>query len=137
MTDENKTANIRAELARSETSLRAAKLLLNGELAEDAVSRLYYAVFHAVVALLLTEGIEPRSHAALVGLLGQHFIRTGRLAADDGRLVARMQKYRQEADYGRSFVVTTTAATEDLVDCEGLLARIRVLIATAGFTPQG
>ena len=135
MTDENKIANIRAELARCDTSLRAAKLLLDGELAEDAVSRLYYAVFHAVVALLLTEGIEPRSHAALIGLLGQHFVRPGRLSAEDGRLVARMQKYRQEADYGRAFVVTTTAAAEDLAECEALIARIRSAIAAAGYSP--
>lgn len=135
MTDENKIANIRAELARSDTSLRAAKLLLDGELAEDAVSRLYYAVFHAVVALLLTEGVEPRSHAALVGLLGQHFVRTARLPAEDARLVARMQKYRQEADYGRSFVVTSAAAAQDLAECEGLIARIRAVLAEAGYRP--
>jgi uncharacterized protein (UPF0332 family) len=135
VTDANKAANIAAELARSETSLRAAKVLLDGDLPEDAVSRLYYAVFHAVVALLLTEGIDPRSHSALAGLLGQHFIRPGRLAAEDGRLVARMQKYRQEADYGRSFVVTTDAARGDLAECEALIAKIRRSIAAAGFGP--
>ena len=101
MTDDNKRANIAAELGRSDESLRAAVVLLEAGLLHDAESRLYYSAYHAAVALLLTQGLEPRSHTGVANLLGLHFVKTGRLNAGDARLFARLQKYRVEADYPR------------------------------------
>ena len=129
MTDENKRANIAAELDRTAECLRAARVLIGAGLLHDAESRLYYAIFHAAVALLLTEGIEPRSHAAATGLLGQHFVKTGRMDAEDARLFARMQKYRLEADYGRNFVLLETQLREDLRSCEAFVERAQTYIA--------
>lgn len=129
MTEENRRANSAAELARSEESLRAARLLLEGGLLADAESRIYYAAYHAAVALLLTDGLEPRFHSGVGQLLGLHFVRTGLLHPDDARLFARLQKYRVEADYSTGFVVTREAAAEDLSACEGFIQRVGGLIA--------
>jgi uncharacterized protein (UPF0332 family) len=131
VTDENKKAHIAAELARCDESLRAAAVLLDAGLLHDAESRLYYAAYHAAVALLLTQGLEPRSHAGVSSLLGQHFVKPGRLAVDDGRLFARLQKYRIEADYTADFVLTRDALGEDLAACQGFVARVRSAIGSS------
>jgi uncharacterized protein (UPF0332 family) len=128
VTEENRRANSAAELSRCEESLRAARLLLEGDLLADAESRIYYAAYHAAVALLLTEGLEPRSHSGVGQLLGLHFVRTGLLDAEDARLFARLQKYRVEADYSTAFVVTRQGATEDLTACEAFIQRVRGLV---------
>ena len=60
---------------------------------------------------------------------GLHFVKTGRLDPGDARLFARIQKYRLEADYGRDFVLTVDALTEDLALCESFLMRAQVLTA--------
>jgi uncharacterized protein (UPF0332 family) len=39
----------------------------------DAVSRAYHAAAHLARAVLLTEGVEPKSHAELGRMLGLHF----------------------------------------------------------------
>lgn len=131
MTGENKRANVAAELARAGDSLRAAEVLVQAGLLHDAESRLYYAAYHGAVALLLTEGIEPRSHAGVSSLLGLHFVRPGRLDPADPRLFLRLQKYRIEADYSRDFILTEDALEEDLAACRGFLDRVRDLIAAA------
>lgn len=131
MTDTNKRANVVSELGRANESMRAARVLVDASLLHDAESRLYYAIYHAAVALLLTEGIEPRSHVGCASLLGLHFVKTGRMGPEDARLFARIQKYRIEADYGRDFVLTEAALREDLVSCQGFLDR--VCEVTAGF----
>lgn len=133
MTQDNKREAIRIELERSAQCLDEARILLGASRPEGATSRLYYALYHVVVALLLTEGIEPRTHSGVVSLLGQHFVRTGRMSAEDARLLARIQKYRHEADYGRSFAVTLEAARTDLAEGEAFVGRVRDLIAAAGF----
>ena len=130
MTPENRRANAGAELLRAGDSLRAAAVLVDAGLLHDAESRLYYAIYHAAVALLLTEGVEPRSHAGTANLLGLHFVKTGRMAPDDGRLFARIQKYRLEADYGRDFVLTEDALREDLQACTAFVDRARALVGT-------
>jgi uncharacterized protein (UPF0332 family) len=129
VTPANKRANIAAELARADESMRAACVLVDAGLLHDAESRLYYSIYHAAVAMLLTQGIEPRSHAGTASQLGLHFVKTGRMDPDDARLFARIQKYRLEADYGRDFVLTDAALREDLVACQGFLARARTLTA--------
>jgi len=131
VTGENRRANAVSELARAGESLRAAAVLVDAALLHDAESRLYYALYHGAVALLLTEGIEPRTHAGTANLLGLHFVKTGRMAPDDGRLFARIQKYRLEADYGRDFVLTEDAPREDLAACTSFLERARALVAAA------
>jgi uncharacterized protein (UPF0332 family) len=129
VTNENRRANSTAELARSDESLRAATLLAEAGLLADAESRVYYAAFHAAVALLLAEGLEARSHTGVSQLLGLHFVKTGRLDSGDGRLFARLQKYRIEADYSTAFVVTRDALEEDLAACQNFLTRVRSLIS--------
>jgi uncharacterized protein (UPF0332 family) len=128
VTGENRRANSRAELARGDESLRAARVLIEAELFPDAESRLYYAAYHAAVALLLVEGLEARSQAGVGQLLGLHFVKTGRLDPDDARLFARLQKYRIEADYSTGFVVTRDALAEDLAAFSAFVERVRTLV---------
>jgi hypothetical protein len=85
MTEDNRRANIEAEWRRVETSLAAARLLLASDLHADSVSRACYAVFHAATCLLLTLGLEPRSHRGLVRLFNQHFIGSRGTAAGAAR----------------------------------------------------
>ena len=130
MNDENRRTNCASELARAEEAMRAARVLIDANLLSDAESRLYYAAYHAVAALLLSQGLEARSHAGVGELLGRHFVKTGRLDPGDARLFARLQKCRIEADYSTGFVVTLDAAQEDVAACTVLIERIRGLVAT-------
>ena len=40
-------------------------------------SRVYYAMFYSVEALLLTEGISVSSHKGVISVFGERFIKTG------------------------------------------------------------
>jgi len=131
VTHANRRINVASELARSDESMRAARLLIDAGLLHDAESRLYYAIYHAALAVLLTEGLEPRSQAGTTSLLGLHFVKAGRMGAEDARLFARIQKYRIESDYGRDFPLTPDALREDLESCEGFLDRARGGVAKA------
>jgi len=73
MTDEDRRAAVALELRHASSALAAARLLRDAALYNDALSRLYYALFHTMTALLLTEGVEPRRHRSLPGLLGAKF----------------------------------------------------------------
>jgi phosphoribosylglycinamide formyltransferase-1 len=48
----------------------------------------------------------------------------------EARLLARLQKYRVEADYSRDFVLTRDALEEDMAACRAFVDRARSLIAS-------
>jgi uncharacterized protein (UPF0332 family) len=56
MTNQNKKINISQELERAKECLKSAELLVAHGHYADAVSRLYYYVYHNVRALLLSGG---------------------------------------------------------------------------------
>lgn len=114
MTGEGREQSAREELERAREELTAATRLLEVDLPRVAMTRIYFACFHAVRALLYSEDLTPRSHGGVLHLFGRHFVRPGRYEPRAAQLLARLQKYRQEADYATDFVVDDEAAREEL-----------------------
>jgi uncharacterized protein (UPF0332 family) len=56
-------------------------------------------VLHYVKSLLLTEDIIPQSHHGAFVHFAKHFVKTGRMSPDFNRILGRLQKLREEADY--------------------------------------
>jgi uncharacterized protein (UPF0332 family) len=131
VTNENRRQNALDELLRAETCLREARALHDAELPYGAASRAYYVVFHAAVALLFSVGLEARTHKGVVTLLGEHFVRPGRLSSDMGRLVSRMQRDREDADYAPGAVFTAAEASQMIAAAAAFLAEARRLIGAA------
>ncbi|HEX4338319.1 MAG TPA: HEPN domain-containing protein [Polyangiaceae bacterium] len=134
MTEENRAVHVMAELARGEQSLRAAQELLRLGLASDAVSRAYYAALHFVLALLLTEGVEPRTHRGAGAMLSLHFIVPARLSPERAKEFARLEQFRTEADYNRFFVFTLEGATEEVEVAERFCEAARAWLLSNGWT---
>jgi len=60
-------------LEKSESNLTSAKILLNNNRLEEAVSLAYYSMYHALTALLLEIGIKCENHTASIILLKEIF----------------------------------------------------------------
>lgn len=132
MTEENRRDAISKELRQARLAREAARLLENASLYNDALSRLYYALFHTLVALLLTEGVEPRRHRGLPHLLGTHFPTL--LGAADIALVTRAATYRDLADYERTWQATAEIVAEATGEIDLLLGRVRQHLIDKGWT---
>ena len=106
MTEKNKKDNIREEISRARTALEAADLLASNSYLNEAVSRLYYSLLYRIRALLLTKGLEPRSHEGALRLFSLHFVKGGPLAPESAHTFSKLMKYREEADYNPSYSFT-------------------------------
>ena len=125
MTGEGRNAATAAELDLADEELRAAGELLGAGFPRIALARAYFALFHAVRARLYAEGLEPRTHAGVQHLWNVHLVRTGVYDPATSRLLARLQKFREEADYAQAFVVDEPGAREEIEAARGLVERIR------------
>ncbi len=90
---------IKHRLFRANSAVGEAELLISGGFTMAAVNRLYYACFYAVSALLYSQGHSSAKHSGVVALFDRHFIKTGVLPREMGRLYHDMFDRRQESDY--------------------------------------
>jgi uncharacterized protein (UPF0332 family) len=136
LTEQNRAAAIAEELARAENALAASTLLAEGGFHSDSVSRLYYSALFRVRALLLTRGLEAKSHEGAPRLLSLHFVKAGSLPTDASHLFSRLMKYREEADYNPSYLFTGEDVARLREEVVAFAARIADLISRAGYSAQ-
>jgi len=94
---------IRYRMDRSKEALSAARLMYDKGHYNDAVNRLYYSCFYAVIALLATKGIHPSKHTAARAFLNKNWIKTEKISKETGRLYNTLFDRREKGDYGDYF----------------------------------
>ena len=99
MTGEHSEGFVKDSLQRADKALEAARHLLADRLYEDAVSRAYYAMFHAARAILFTKGIITKTHSGAITNFGIEIAEKGIVDKEYGRILNRAFNLRQKSDY--------------------------------------
>jgi len=86
-------------LQRGRETLEEARLMAKEGHWNACANRLYYAVFYMVSALLIQNGLATAKHSGVQGLFNRHFVKTGKMAKEHGRLYKALFNLRQEGDY--------------------------------------
>jgi len=134
VTDDNISRNAREELSRAADFLQAADLLFANNLINDAVSRLYYFVLFTIRALLLSKGLQPKSHEAALRLFAQHFVKEKIFDHQTAHIFSKLMKYREEADYNPSYVFSREDFLVFKKEAAALAERIRDYLNTHVFS---
>ena len=137
MTEENKKENIIKELDRAMEAMDAANLLFNNGFLNDAVSRLYYYILHHVRALLLTKGLEPKTHEGVLRVFSLYFIKEGLFEPKASHTFAKLMKYREEADYNPAYMFTKEDFIEFRKEAEDLASMINGYLKEKGYFLKG
>ena len=124
MKEDNKRNNIKEEIERADKALKAARVLFKEGLLNDAISRLYYFLFYHIRAILLSKGLEPKSHEGALRLFGLHFVKEGIFDPKASHIFSKLMKYRQEADYNPSYLFTEEDFVEFGNEAEALALEI-------------
>ncbi len=125
MIEKNKKENIGEEIKRAKETMRVVNLLVENNFVNDAISKLYYFLLYNVRALLLTKGLEPKSHEGALRLFGLHFVKKGIFNPRDSHIFSKLMKFREEADYNPSYAFTNEDFIEFKKEAEELADKIR------------
>jgi len=93
-----------------------------------------YAAFHHARALLLLEGLEPKSHRGVFALLENHFEATGRLSSGALSRFARLQTFRGLADYDAQGRLPAERATEEVASARRFVEEAQKVLASGSKT---
>ena len=125
MTAEGRRYAAAAELRLAAEELASAELLLASGQTRVAVARIYFAAFHAARARLYAAGLEPKTHGGAQHLFNVTFVKSGKYEASLSQMLARLQKYREEADYSAAFVIDEATVRDELAIARKFVERMR------------
>ena len=108
-------------LHKAQSSLRAARVLLNNVYPDFAASRAYYTMFYVAQAFLEGEGLAFSKHSAVIAGFGQHFVHSGKVPAEFHRFLIEAQQVRQTGDYSFLHAVTLDQAQTQITHAERFL----------------
>lgn len=99
LTNEDRNVLKQLHLDKAHVCMLDGEQLLGMGSVSAAANRFYYAVFHAIHALFVANGIQSKSHNGTIAQFNQHFVKTGIIAPKYGHFVALMENMREKADY--------------------------------------
>ena len=95
---------------------------------DNIANRLYYALFHAVSALLIFDKHNVSTHKGSIVLFGQFYIKTGVFNINDGRLFSQLQTIREKSDYNCAYQTSEDEIKPLIYPTIELIKRIKLYI---------
>lgn len=98
-----------------------------------AANRIYYAMLNAIRALLICDQHPSHSHDGAKILFGQHYVLTGEVSTEQGKLFSQMETLRERSDYNCMFEATEELIKEKYEPSKNLIRRIFEIIESRSF----
>ena len=111
LSDEERRLIVDLELEKANRTYDAAMIMVEKEHWESAANRLYYALFHAVNALLIHDGHQVNTHKGSHALFGMYYIKTNKLPREYSNIYQKLESIRDESDYNWAYNI----APEDIL----------------------
>lgn len=118
--------NHRLEQAKEE--LRDAKLLFQVNSYKSANNRAYYAIFHAIKAVLALEPIDFKKHKDVQAYFNKNYVNTEIFPKNMGRKIVDACKTREDSDYDDEFVVKPEETQNQIETAEELIKLVEKYI---------
>jgi uncharacterized protein len=109
-------------------TLDAARLLAENQHWNSAINRLYYSCFYAISALLYKYDINASSHAGLKHQFTLHFIKSGLIDKELGRVFVELFDWRQKGDYGDFYDFDREKVMPLFIPVEKIIGTVESLI---------
>lgn len=131
MTD--REALLAFRMKEAEETLADAERMLKGGLSPRSTSnRAYYAMFYAVLALFLKEGVTAKTskHAGVIAVFDKEFIHAGKLDIRYSKLLHKTFEARQTIDYKELVEVTVEEASGHVKGAREFVDAVKKFIAS-------
>lgn len=111
-------------MQKAKDSLRDSQNDINEDAYESSANRSYYAVFHAIRALLAMDEADFKKHSAVINYFRENYIKTSIFDKEYSDIVGRAFYVRCNADYLDFFVISKNEVQQQLTNAEKLVAII-------------
>lgn len=128
LTDDERRIMVNLEMERAEKIIEQFETLRKQQYWDTLVNRMYYAIFHAVSALMIHNAISIHTHRGALNAFNKEFVRTGVFTEDEGHLFSKLEGLRERGDYN-CFVDATEDEIVPLIEpLKALIEKIKTKI---------
>ena len=131
LSDEERDIVVRIEIEKARRAYEEALVLLENEFWSGAAGRLYYAIFHAVSGLLISDKHQVNSHKGSHILFSNYYIKTGALPNSFGTLYSQLESMREESEYNCTYDVDPDDLKQRIAPAKQMIDAIEQLIKSA------
>lgn len=130
MLPEQKIEISKARFDHAKECLQDAKLLLTGESYRSAATRAYYAIFHAMRAVLALDGVDMKHHSGIISEFRKRYIKTGVFNTSLSGIISELSSVREGSDYNDFFIVSKAETIQQVQAAEEFLTEIQSYLST-------
>lgn len=127
---DDKKALSDARFDHAKECLDAAKSLLASSNYKSAANRSYYAIFHAMRAVLAFDGIDMKHHSGVISEFRKLYIKTNIFDIKLSQIISVLFDIRTESDYDDFFIISKSEVQEQIVNAECFLTEIEKFLLT-------
>ena len=128
LTDEERQVMVEVEIERAEKILSQVETLRANALWDILANRLYYALYHAVISLLIKNRREVGTHKGAVVMFSREFVKTGIFSTEEGRVFSSLEQLRESGDYNCLIETTETEIVPYIPKVTALIKKIKTLL---------
>ena len=124
LTDESRKDIVTYRIERAFVALEQAKGNRQMGYLEITANRLYDAAYYAASALLIANEIRVKSHEGCIGQFNLHFVKTGQVPVERGKLFSTLFDMRLTGDYSDRFDLTEEDVVPNIQPTEDFIIKV-------------
>lgn len=128
MPEQSRTDLAVYRLEKAKDCLRAAEYLIELKEYLSVLNRAYYAIFHAVRAILAIDGVDRKKHSGVISYFQQNYVKSGMFDKEYSRVVQDAFEVRQESDYEDFYVISKEDAVLQYENAKKFVAAVEEYI---------
>ena len=110
MNDEEKKSLSIVRLEKAKENLTAAYTLISSGDFRIATTRTYYAVFHAMRAVLALDGVDMKHHSGVISEFRKRYLKTDIIDRGLSKTISELFDLRTDCDYDDFFIISKEEA---------------------------
>jgi len=123
--EEDRRILVELEIEKADKTFSQVAVLQREKYWDTMANRLYYALFHAVSALLINDRREVGSHKGAAIRFHQYYVKTGVFSEEEGSFYSQMETLREKSDYNCFFSISETDIVSKVVPASQFIEKVK------------
>ncbi len=119
---------IRYRIETAEKEVRSAEILMEHADFKGANNRAYYAIFHAIRAILAKEGTDFKRHKDVLAYFNKEYVKPEIFSRELGRRIAEAEEIRHASDYDDFYLSSRDESEETIATAKDIIAEVKKYI---------
>lgn len=121
---EDKVSLSKLRLDTAKECLNDSLVLINSQSYKASANRSYYAVFHAMRAVLAFDEFDSKKHSGIISEFRKRYIKTGVFTAEISKIIDLQFSARSHSDYDDFYIISKEESINGLHEAEKMVNEV-------------